>query len=1293
MLLMLALLGCPEAPGGKAPPGGEPDVNDSGETDTGDTGSCEGPARYLDADGDGFGDPTTASTACNAPGVDNGDDCDDADPTRYPGATEFCDEADDDCDGEVDEDSADATLFYVDLDGDGHGNVDQSILACGEPPDGFAVAPTDCNDDDAAVNPGATEVCDLVDNDCDGATDGVTAVDATTWYRDGDGDGLGNADDSVVECAAPPGHVDDNTDCDDFDASVLGPTVYYADTDRDGFGDPLVTTVACGASRAWIADAQDCDDTDAGVRPGAKESCDGVDEDCDGSIDESGATDESTWYPDADGDGYGTRTGWVMSCDMPVGYAPFRTDCDDTDASAFPGATETCDGDDEDCDGDADEPGAVGELLWYRDADADSFGDPGVYNLACDVPEGHVADDTDCDDADGGINPGATERCDFGDVDDDCDGLANAADPDLTTSRDWYADADKDGAGDASVSTSATCAPDGYVANDTDCDDNDADVHPLAEESCDDTADKNCDGLVGSTDHDGDGAAACDDCNDADAAESPGATESLDGDDDDCDGLVDEYVGDLTLDSEAAVDSFCTTYASVEGTLDLDGLGSLRGLGCLRAVSGSLRVSGLTGRDLQGLEQLTRVGNAAMFGGDDAELGWLDANSIQSLDGLERLAFVGGDFWVAHSEVSELGGAPRLREVGGGVVLYDLPLVNVSLPVETLGVGVWLESLPDLASVETPELVAMGGGYWFERVAWDSGSFTIDGPPEIPGTLGLVELPDGACGGWTLPETVGAVWVSGTELADLSGLEDLREVEGNVVIAGNTRLRDLSALDGLESVGGDVSIWNNTRLPDWDGFASLETIGGTLRLVGTGPTLVSGFAALTRIGEGLSVTEATSLVGIEGFDSLASCGDLELNGAAALAQAPGLAATAFTGNVTVSNTALPDLLFLAGTSTLDGTLTVADNDDLLTLDGLDALQSVGGAFVVEDNRTLADASAPALVSVGGAFSLVDLDVLATIDFGSLQSVGGDVALEKLERVSELGFGALASVGGLWISQLDSLVDLSGLDALATVEDNVIIEYNDDLASLSGLDSLATVGTDFRLYANPRLASLQGLDSLASVGRDLTLDTNAALVRPDSLGALQSIGRDLWVEYNASLEDFSGMGNFTVGSAVFVFGQPALSSLDGLDALQEIPHNLVLFDLPSLADVSALSQLQRVGGDLRVGDCDALVDLSGMSALEEVGESVEIGYQVSWSYGAGNLSMTSLDGLDGLRTVGDDLDIVGNRVLADIDALDGLESVGGDLQVSDNVSLLTADANDLADGSPSVGGTVSIYGNL
>ncbi len=1290
MLLMLALLACPEAPEGKSPPTGVPEVDD---TDTGDTARCEGPARYLDVDGDGFGDPTTVSTACNAPGVDNGDDCDDADPTRYPGATEFCDEVDDDCDGEVDEEAADATLFYADLDGDGHGDGGQTTLACGDAPTGYAATPTDCDDDDAAVNHGATELCDLVDNDCDGATDGASAVDATTWYRDGDGDGLGNADDSVVECAAPPGHVADDTDCDDFDATVLGPTVYYADSDRDGFGDPLVTTLACAASESWIADASDCDDTDAAVLPGGTETCDGVDNDCNGSIDESGASGETTWYLDVDGDGYGTRAGRVAACDVPAGYSPNRTDCDDTDAGVSPGATESCNDIDDDCDDEIDESGASGESPWYADTDGDGYGDASAFNIACDAPAGHVADDTDCDDADGGINPGATERCDFGNVDDDCDGLANAADPDLTTTADWYADADKDGAGDASVWTSATCAPDGYVANDTDCDDNDAAVNPLAEESCDDTADKNCDGLVGSTDHDGDGAAACDDCNDADAAESPSATELLDGDDDDCDGLVDEYVGDLALDSEAAVDSFCATYASVEGTLDLDGLGSLRGLGCLRAVSGSLRVSGLTGRDLRGLEQLTRVGDAAMFGGDDAELGWLDASSIQSMEGLERLAFVGGDFWVAHSEVSDLGGAPRLREVGGGVVLYDLPLVNVSLPVETLGVGVWLESLPELASVETPQLVAMGGGYWFERVAWNSGSFTVDGPLEIPGTLGLVELPDGACGGWTLPETVGAVWVSGTELADLSGLEDLREVEGNVVIAGNTRLRDLSALDGLESVGGDLSIWNNTRLPDWDGFASLETIGGTLRLVGTGPTLVSGFSALTRIAEGLSVTEATSLVGIEGFDSLASCGDLELSGAASLAQAPGLAATAFTGNVTVSNTALPDLSFLGATSTLDGTLTVADNDDLLTLDGVDALQSVGGAFVVEDNRTLADASAPALVSVGGAFSLVDLDVLAAIDFGALQSVDGDVALEKLERLPDLGFGALTSVGGLWISQLDSLVDLSGLDALATVGDSVIIEYNDDLASLSGLDSLATVGTDFRLYANPRLASLQGLDGLASVGRDLTLDTNAALVRPDSLGALQSIGRDLWVEYNASLEDFSGMGNFTVGSAVFVFGQPVLSSLDGLDALQEIPHNLVLFDLPSLVDVSALSQLQRVGGDLRVGDCDALVDLSGLSALEEVGESLEIGYQVSWSYGAGNLSMTSLDGLEGLRTVGDELDIVGNRVLADIDALDGLESVGGDLQVSDNVSLLTADANDLADGSPTVGGTVSIYGNL
>ena len=123
---------------------------------------------YADADGDAFGDPEQSIEAC-APRdgyVANADDCDDTRYSTRPGAEERCNGADDDCDGSVDEDAADPVPLFLDPDGDGYGDAAQSTLGCA-PLAGYAPAPGDCDETDPAIHPGADEVCDGIDNDCD----------------------------------------------------------------------------------------------------------------------------------------------------------------------------------------------------------------------------------------------------------------------------------------------------------------------------------------------------------------------------------------------------------------------------------------------------------------------------------------------------------------------------------------------------------------------------------------------------------------------------------------------------------------------------------------------------------------------------------------------------------------------------------------------------------------------------------------------------------------------------------------------------------------------------------------------------------------------------------------------------------------------------------------------------------------------------------------------------------------------------------------------------------------------
>jgi hypothetical protein len=401
---------------------------------------------FEDEDHDGFGNPDTMFLGCVLDGeslpegiVDNDSDCEDQNDEIHPNAQDICDDLDNNCNNLVDEDLM--NTYYTDWDGDGFGN-NTPIESCA-PEENYVQQNGDCDDSDFMIKPFVSEICDLIDNNCDGQ----------------------------------------------IDENVLN--TYFSDSDEDGFGDPNNTILACSPTITHIEDNSDCNDTDPTQNPNGIEVCNGEDDNCDEEIDNE-SIDAITWFLDIDGDGFGSIFVTQDSCEQPPappGYSFVldQSDCDDTRDSIYPQAIEYCNGFDDDCDGQTD-VNAVDALIWYANFDNDDYGDPLQTQIQCTEPFGYIDIPDDCDDSNPNIYPFADESCN--NEDDDCNGLI---DDNAIDSIPFFPDIDEDGFGDPNAPVLGCEAPPNYLDNDLDCDDTNLSIYPFAQEFCD-GLDQDCDG-------------------------------------------------------------------------------------------------------------------------------------------------------------------------------------------------------------------------------------------------------------------------------------------------------------------------------------------------------------------------------------------------------------------------------------------------------------------------------------------------------------------------------------------------------------------------------------------------------------------------------------------------------------------------------------------------------------------------------------------------------------------------------------------------------------------------------
>jgi len=246
--------------------------------------------------------------------------------------------------------------FYADIDGDGFGNPMDSIIAC-TAPDGFVANNLDCDDDNEAANPDAIEDSNNgFDDNCDGQIDEIVAIGVNDEDEDGIADNMDNC------LGVPnPNQIDEDGDgvgsaCDCDDSELIGINcsegclTFYADNDGDGYGNPNIIRIACTSPAGFVMSNEDCDDTDPNINPLAIEILNnGIDENCNGLIDESNET--VAWYQDADGDGFGNPNIETLAVAQPRGFVDNAEDCDDSNQLIYESALEIVDNLDNNCDG------------------------------------------------------------------------------------------------------------------------------------------------------------------------------------------------------------------------------------------------------------------------------------------------------------------------------------------------------------------------------------------------------------------------------------------------------------------------------------------------------------------------------------------------------------------------------------------------------------------------------------------------------------------------------------------------------------------------------------------------------------------------------------------------------------------------------------------------------------------------------------------------------------------------------------------------------------------------------
>lgn len=522
-------------------------------------------------------------------------------------------------------------------------------------------------------------------------------------------------------------------------------------------------------------------------------------------------------------------------------------------------------------------------------------------------------------------------------------------------------------------------------------------------------------------------------------------------------------------------------------------------------------------------------------------------------------------------------------------------------------------------------------------------------------------------------------------LVSLSGLQNLLTVDGALYITYNERLTVLN-LSSLTTIGGYFSCSRNDILLNLNGLPVLTSIGGAMSISENNLLNSTSIPNLNSVGLDIYIQFNPLLNSIDGLNSIANLRDLSITNNQGLQTITGFnQLQTINRHFTLgTNVVLNSIAGFSNLETIGGTTKIEGNNSLQNLTGLNSLRSIGEtevlplneSLVIRNNQTLSDLQALEsletskgslifyqnnLDNLNGPFNLmteVDWLVIGGTDITSL------AGLENLELIKE----------DFTLRDTQNLVDLTGLLGLTHIQGTLDVKENTGLTSLNGLNNLVQIDKGISIWLNPGLENFMGLESLQQVGFEngpenvlVHILSNESLVNFQGLEALKSIHGDLNVANNNTLLSFSGLENLNIiGNQLRIDQNPMLTDMTGLGNLVSVGEN---FDLASfeairisknnrLATLAGLDVSGIVKGGIVIQENPELEFIDGLNTLPIV-DIITI---------TANHKLKGIDGFQNLNTINDFLWINNNAELSHLNTLGNLIHVGNRLEFNNNALL-------------------------